>query len=213
MQPTCFCSVSSTSRFSSALKLEKFLWFSITVCQPWGLQEYSEGGKVRWVLNGWVLVWTHMRNWGGIHIPFKAAQAAQWRRNRSDFGRYNFLAANDNLCYKLLLASFPGSEAKLKRPLRCISLIIIMYCIIYGLIPSYERTFPHKVHHKMIEILVRWLGSPLTKVGRSLGNDYKSVYSFPHKLNIVLDGSEGLRTKLEYYIPWINYYCSLKVHT
>ena len=95
MQPTCFCSVSGTSRFSSALKLEKFLWFSITVCQPWGLQEYSEGGKVRWVLNGWVLVWTHMRNWGGIHIPFKAAKAAQWRRNRSDFGRYNFLAANE----------------------------------------------------------------------------------------------------------------------
>ena len=127
-------------------------------------------------------------------LETRLAQTAQWRRNRSDFGRYTFFWPEmniHNLCYKLLLASFPGSEAKLKRPLRCISLI-----------RSYERTFPRKVHHKRIEILaVKCLGSPPTKVGRSLENDYKSVYSFPHKLNIVLDGSEGLRTKLEYYIP------------
>ena len=113
----------------------------------------------------------------------------QSRRNRSDFGRYTFFWPEmniHNLCYKLLLASFPGSEAKLKRPLRCISLI-----------RSYERRFPRKVHHKRIEILaVRCLGSPPTKVGRSLENDCKSVYSFPHKLNIVSDGSE-LRSENE----------------
>ena len=44
-------------------------------------------------------------------------------------------------CYKL--ASFSGSEAKVKQPLRCISLIC-----------SYMRTFPIKVHYKVIKILL-----------------------------------------------------------
>ena len=46
---------------------------------------------------------------------------------------------------------FSGSEAKVKQPLCCISLIC-----------SYMRTFPIKVHYKVIEILaVRWLGTKL----------------------------------------------------
>jgi len=126
MQPTCFCSVSGTSRFSSALKLEKFLWFSITVCQPWGLQEYSEGGKVRWVLNGW--------SWSGLiwETEVEFISPSRQLRPPSGVGTVATSAATifwpqmniHNLCYKLLLASFPGSEANLKRPLRCISLII-----------------------------------------------------------------------------------------
>ena len=36
--------------------------------------------------------------------------------------------------------------------------------------------------------------------GRSPGNDNEvSIICFPHKLNIVLEGWKGLRTRLEYY--------------
>ena len=46
---------------------------------------------------------------------------------------------------------FSGSEAKVKQPFRCISLIC-----------SYMRTFPIKVQYKVIEIFaVRWLGTKL----------------------------------------------------
>ena len=54
----------------------------------------------------------------------------------------------------LAIASFSGSEAKVKQPLRCICLIV-----------SYAVTFPIKVHSKVIEILsVRWLGTKLMQI-------------------------------------------------
>ena len=57
---------------------------------------------------------------------------------------------------------------------------------------------------------VRWLGTKLMQrdyyerrklAGRSPGNDEVSIICFPHKLNIVLEGGQGLRTRLEYYTP------------
>ena len=75
--------------------------------------------------------------------------------------------------------------------LRCISLIY----------SQYMRTFPIKVHYKMIEILaVRWLGMKLMQIFKEttiqateasravsrLPNDDKvSIICFPHKLNNV----------------------------
>ena len=78
---------------------------------------------------------------------------------------------------------FSGSEAKVKQPLRCISLIC-----------SYMRTFPIKVQYKVIEIFaVRWLGTKLKcrfskrllqakkLAGQSPGNDDEvSIICFPH---------------------------------
>ena len=70
------------------------------------------------------------------------------------------------------------------------------------------RTFPIKVHYKVIEILaVRWLGTKLMLIfketttsdeklaGRSPGNDDEvSVICFPHKLDIVLNEARILYT-------------------
>ena len=64
------------------------------------------------------------------------------------------------------------------------------------------RTFPIKVHYKVIEMLaVRWLGTKLMQIfkettsykrrklaGRSLKNDDEVNICFPHILNIVLEG-------------------------
>ena len=64
------------------------------------------------------------------------------------------------------------------------------------------RTFPIKVHYKVIEILaVRWLGTKLMQIfketttgdkasrARSPGNDDEvSIIRFTHKLNSVLEG-------------------------
>ena len=92
----------------------------------------------------------------------------------------------------LLRLMFSGSEAKVKQPLRCISLIC-----------SYMRTFPIKVHYKVIEILaVRWLGTKLMQIFKETTlqaakaswavswERRRSQYNicFPHKLNIVLEG-------------------------
>ena len=116
----------------------------------------------------------------------------------------------------LKLASFSGSKTKVKQLLCCISLIC-----------SYRRTFPIKVLYKVIEILaVRWLSTKLMQIfketilqvtklaGRSPGNDDEvSIICFRHKLNIVLEGWWGLRTRLEYYIREKKaLFCSLKVH-
>ena len=62
------------------------------------------------------------------------------------------------------LASFPGSKAKVKQPLRCISLIC-----------SYMRTFPIIVHYKVIKILeVRWLGTKVMQIFKETGGLIRS---------------------------------------
>ena len=81
-------------------------------------------------------------------------------------------------------------------------------------------TFLLKVHDKVIKILaVRWHGTRLMHIFKETTTSDESwvvsweqqSYGFPHKLNILLDGLEGLRTRLEYRIPLLYFALFAKI--
>ena len=55
----------------------------------------------------------------------------------------------------------------------------------------YEAEFSKRLNYKR-QKLAGWTPR---------NNDKVSIISFPHKLNIVMEGWQGLRMRLEYYAP------------